>query len=290
MSMGYGGPIPDTDDRRRPVANDPEADAAALLSASRELIAEARRILAEPPLETDYLVEPVLYRSLLEEATPSTEPPGGAAHGLRRRLVALVPAAAGVVALGAGLAALTGNQTHHTVTLGSQRSPAGALAPSAPTTVASSQAAATAFEVPLSMSVPRLNSEATVAAEVYVQTSGPEAGLLDAPADYHQLGWYRHGDSGALVLDGHVGYRTNPGPLAFIGSLAPGDAVVVRYPSGDQTYSVTVVGKALKGQLPQDYFTDQYDGDLMLITCDYTSPFSAGHFADNVYVVAAPKE
>jgi hypothetical protein len=134
-----------------------------------------------------------------------------------------------------------------------------------------------------------LNSTASVAGEVYVQTSGPESGLLDAPADYHQLGWYRHGDSGALVLDGHVGYRTDPGPLASIGSLVPGDAVLVRFPGGDQAFSVTVVGKALKGQLPQQYFTDEYDGDLMLITCDYTSPFSAGHFADNVYVVAVPK-
>jgi sortase (surface protein transpeptidase) len=127
-----------------------------------------------------------------------------------------------------------------------------------------------------------------VAGEVYVQTTGPEAGLLDAPSDYHQLGWYRHGDSGALVLDGHVGYRSDPGPLAFIGSLAPGDKVTVSFASGERAFQVTVVGKALKGQLPQQYFSDQYDQDLMLITCDYTSPFEAGHFLDNVYVVAAP--
>jgi hypothetical protein len=129
-----------------------------------------------------------------------------------------------------------------------------------------------------------------VAGEVHVQTSGPESGLLDAPADYRQLGWYRHGDTGALVLDGHVGYRSNPGPLAFIGSLGAGDVVIVGFPSAERTFSVTVVGKAVKGQLPQQYFSDQYDGDLMLITCDYTSPFRAGHFQDNVFLVAVPSQ
>jgi sortase (surface protein transpeptidase) len=123
-----------------------------------------------------------------------------------------------------------------------------------------------------------------------VQSSGPESGLLNAPADFHQLGWYRHGDTGALVLDGHVGYRTSPGPLAFIGSLAPGDVVTVSFPSGERAFTVTVVGRAVKGQLPQQYFSDQYDADLMLITCDYTSPFRAGHFQDNVYVVAVPSQ
>jgi sortase (surface protein transpeptidase) len=163
-------------------------------------------------------------------------------------------------------------------------SPATSVAPPAP------QATARPMEVPETLSVPKLKSRAAVAGEVYVQASGPESGLLDAPADYHQLGWYRHGNSGALVLDGHVGYRTNPGPLAFIGSLGAGDVVIVGYPSGDRAFSVSVVGRVVKGQLPQQYFSDQYDGDLMLITCDYTSPFRAGHFQDNVYLVAVPSQ
>jgi hypothetical protein len=124
---------------------------------------------------------------------------------------------------------------------------------------------------------------------VSVQTSGPEQGLLTAPLDFRQLGWYRHGDLGALVLDGHVGYRNQPGPLAFIGELSQGDQVVVAFPGGDRTFQVTVVARAVKGSLPQQYFSAAYNADLMLITCDYTSAFHDGHFADNVYVVAAPE-
>lgn len=289
MSVTEGGLVPETDGRQRPIGQIDDADAAALLAASRQLIAEARRLLADAPIDTSRPPSgPVLYRPLTDAKAPFTGSAAEPVQGFPWRLVGLVPAAAGVALLAAGLASLTGDHTDHGRLVQTQRpSPATALAPPPPNTAASSEGAA-AFQIPLSVSVPRLHSDASVAGEVYVQTTGPEAGLLGAPSDYHQLGWYRHGDSGALVLDGHVGYRSDPGPLAFIGSLAPGDKVTVSFASGERAFQVTVVGRALKGQLPQQYFSDQYDQDLMLITCDYTSPFEAGHFLDNVYVVAAP--
>lgn len=144
-------------------------------------------------------------------------------------------------------------------------------------------------EIPQSVTVSRLASTATVAGPVVVQTSGPEQGLLTAPDDYHQLGWYRHDPSGLLVIDGHVGFRANPGPLAYIGELVTGDTLTVTFPSGVRTYQVTTVARAAKSLLPPDYFSAQYDGQVMLITCDYTSAFNDGHYADNVYVVAAPQ-
>ena len=112
--------------------------------------------------------------------------------------------------------------------------------------------------------------------------------MLTAPADYHDLGWYRNGDAGALVIDGHVGFRQNPGPLAYIGELVAGDTVQVAFAQDVRTFAVTLVGRAVKGQLPPEYFSPQYNGQVMLITCDYTSTFHAGHYADNVFVLAAP--
>lgn len=289
--MRDGGIVPDLDDQRSAIPKNTAGDTAALLASSRELIAEARRILAEAPTaHAGSRVEPVLYRSLPDDPGFLTRPIGEPTHGLSRRLLALVPAAAGVALLGAGLAALTGSHTDHALTVELQRPSGGAGTTQPPLTSppTSTPAAVSEPEAPASLSVPRLRTHAAVAGEVHVQTTGPETGLLDAPTDYHQLGWYRHGDTGALVLDGHVGYRNDPGPLAFIGSLAAGDVIVVSFPSGDRAFAVSVVGRAVKGALPQQYFSDQYDQDLMLITCDYTSPFRAGHFADNVYVVASP--
>lgn len=101
-------------------------------------------------------------------------------------------------------------------------------------------------------------------------------------------GWYRNGVSGALVIDGHVGFGSGPGPLAYIGSLVPGDLVVVGSAAGPRTFRITQVDHAPKGQLSSRYFSAAFDGQLMLITCDYQSPFHAGHFLDNVYVLASP--
>jgi sortase (surface protein transpeptidase) len=153
--------------------------------------------------------------------------------------------------------------------------PAAAALPGAPT------------PVPLSVSVPRLRSSAAVVGEVSVQSGGPEKGLLTAPANYHQLGWYRHGSAGVLVIDGHVGFHQDPGPLAYIGELVPGDTVVVAFQGDARSYRVTGVARAVKGQLPATYFSQAYNDQVMLITCDYTSTFSGGHFADNVYVIAS---
>jgi hypothetical protein len=159
--------------------------------------------------------------------------------------------------------------------------PAPAAAP--PTTDGLSSA------VPTAIAIPRLGSSATVTQEVRVLTNGPEEGLLSAPDDYHDLGWYRHTPGGMLVLDGHVGYRSSPGPLTFIGELEPGDVVAVSYGEVTRAYRVAAVASIVKGELPSSYFSAAYNGWLMLITCDYNSPFHAGHFANNVYVLASPE-
>jgi LPXTG-site transpeptidase (sortase) family protein len=142
--------------------------------------------------------------------------------------------------------------------------------------------------VPLAVSIPALAVSAPVTLHVGVQTAGPERGLLSAPADFHDLGWYRYGRTGVLVIDGHVGFAAGAGPLAYIGSLRDGDTVIVRYRQGSRAYRVTEVHSVPKGDLPAKYFRAGYDGRIMLITCDYQSAFRDGHFANNVYVIASP--
>ena len=290
--MGADAAIaPDSGDPEVAISGNDVADAAALLAGSRELIEEARRILAGTYAEDEPVPTAPNMRGF-PGGVQLPEPEAAPRGAWRRRLVAGVPAGAGIALLAAGLAAFTGGSPQHALTVDSRGpglQPSGQVqasrnqVPSVPVTSAP-------IEAPVSVSVPRLHTQAVVAGEVQVETSGPEAGLLDAPPDYRQLGWYRHGDTGALVIDGHVGYRSSPGPLAFIGSLAPGDRVTVGFPSGDRVYTVKDVARAAKGLLPQQYFTSEYDTDLMLITCDYTSPFRAGHFEDNVYVVAVPAQ
>lgn len=201
----------------------------------------------------------------------------------------MVPAATGLVLLGVALAQLTGSPDQHSLSVALNKAPAPIPAPvTLPAAGPASSVPGPPPPAPISVTVPRLGTTALVAGEAQVQTSGPEKGLLTAPLNYHDLGWFRQGDRGILVLDGHVGYRNDPGPLAFIGSLERGDTVVVVTGLGQQSYQVETVAEAPKGGLPSKYFTSAYAADVMLITCDYNSPFSNGHFADNVYVIATP--
>lgn len=149
------------------------------------------------------------------------------------------------------------------------------------------QAATTLVSAPEWVSIPRLQISAPVVLQVHVQTSGLEKGLLSAPNDFHDLGWYDHG-TGVLVIDGHVGFAAGSGPLAYIGLLSPGNVVIVRNAKGPRTYTVSSVDIAKKGTLTAKYFAPAYNGDIMLITCDYQSAFHDGHFADNLFVIAKP--
>lgn len=141
---------------------------------------------------------------------------------------------------------------------------------------------------PTSVSIPHLHVTAPVVERVGVIRSGFEAGLLSAPANYHHLGWYEHATTGVMVIDGHVGFASGAGPLAYIGELTPGDQVIVHYGTTARTFVVASLGSVVKGNLSPKFFTKSFDGDVMLITCDYQSPLHNGHFEKNVYVIARP--
>lgn len=148
--------------------------------------------------------------------------------------------------------------------------------------------AETQVVAPERLSIPSLGVSAPVTQHVVVQRKGPERGLLTAPSDFHDLGWYRHAGIGALVIDGHVGFAAGAGPLAYIGSMARGASIDVLFNNNWVAYRVTSIERVPKGSLSPKFFTAAYDGELMLITCDYQSPLVAGHFVDNVLALAKP--
>lgn len=258
-----------------------EAD---ILSASHRMLAEARDLLAEARRTLD---APGVNR--LGPLTRTLGRPRPGPPQVRRRaatIVTALPAAAGLLLLGVALTELRSGSTQPAA--GPDQPRAAAVVRGARTASPSTSYGAAPPPAPLWVSVPNLGTTAQVTAMVGVEPSGPEKGLLTAPPNYHDLGWFRHSSASLLVIDGHVGYRQDPGPLAFIGRLSVGDLVVLGTQNGTEMFRVQRVGRAVKGQLPAGYFTAAYARDLMLITCDYTSPFSAGHYADNVYVVAVP--
>ena len=254
-----------------------DLDAEALFDDSAELIERARLLLLDARAHLD----------TADEAPKSRPTP---AHRTRRaplKFAITAPAVAGVLLLGLGVGELV-SSLGPTETALSVRAPSPTDLPVQVIAPSSGAPVVPPAQVPTWVSIPRLDAKATVAGEVQVISGGPENGLLSAPSNYHDLGWFRRSAGSLLVLDGHVGYRRDPGPLAFIGSLKPGDQVILGTRSGDQLFRVQTVGHVLKGRLPSQYFTDTYGADLMLITCDYSSPFTGGHFADNVYAVAVP--
>lgn len=256
-----------------PGGGEPPDDAALLLAEARLLLAQAQELWSpDPPARV-------------------TSPPASRRPAPRRRVTVVgvtiaVAACAGLGLTAGGASGLVSARAAHPDYPAphlADRPPTPAPVLPPPTTDPLSDA------VPTAVSIPRLGSTAPVVQPVRVLTSGLEKGLLSAPDDYHDLGWFRASTGGLLIVDGHVGFRANPGPLTYLGQLQQGDTVVVSYGASSRSYRVAAVASILKGELPASYFSAAYDGWLMLITCDFDSPFHAGHFANNVYVLASPE-
>lgn len=120
-------------------------------------------------------------------------------------------------------------------------------------------------------------------------------GDLAVPADAHDVGWYRGGPrpgsgAGAAVLVGHVDSRSGDlGALASLGSVHPGDAVVVRADDGrDARYRITARRSVAKEALPDTVFRTSGKPALVVITC--TPPFDPerGGYQRLLLVTAVP--
>ena len=142
--------------------------------------------------------------------------------------------------------------------------------------------------LPTALVVPAIGVDASV------QPVGVAPGtnaIVVPPLD--RVGWYeyaaRPGASGAAVLLGHVDGRGREGVFFRLGSLAPGNAVQVRFADGStRMFHVTGRAEYPKSELPADYFSRSGPSRLVLITCGGAFDSSTRHYRDNVVVVAAP--
>ena len=118
---------------------------------------------------------------------------------------------------------------------------------------------------------------------------GPD-GRLQAPADYGTAGWYTGGPSpgqpGPAVIAGHLDSHHGPAVFYKLGSLRPGEAVLIVRADGKRLrFVVTGVARYPKDAFPTQavYGPTPYP-TLRLITCGGSFDRSSGRYRDNVVV------
>jgi hypothetical protein len=125
-----------------------------------------------------------------------------------------------------------------------------------------------------------------------VRPIGTVAGTLVPPADPATLGWWAAGATpgsarGSVVVTGHT-VHDGGGALDRLGSLAPGDLVVVRTAHSRLRYvvrSVAVLRKGVLAERAPRLFGQQVAGRLVLVTC---TDWDGIRYLSNVVVIAAP--
>jgi len=141
---------------------------------------------------------------------------------------------------------------------------------------------------PTGLSIPAIG----VAASIDPVGVQPGTNEIEVPP-LDRVGWYRHaaapGDSGAVVLLGHVDGGGQEGVFFRLGGLQPGDPLQLELADGS-TRAFRVVGREQfpKSALPPDLFSRAGPSRLVLITCGGDFDSSSRHYRDNVVVIAAP--
>lgn len=148
-----------------------------------------------------------------------------------------------------------------------------------------------ALAIPNRITIPRLDVEADID-EVGLVGDGK----VDVPRDVQRTGWYRYSqtvdtDEGSIVIVGHKdGVDQGPGAFYDLGSLQPGDRIVLDTAGGDRVrYRVVARESFDKQVVPLDeLFSSAGPSRLTLITCG--GPFDATTlgYTDNVVVTAVP--
>jgi LPXTG-site transpeptidase (sortase) family protein len=141
--------------------------------------------------------------------------------------------------------------------------------------------------------IPKLSAEAPI---VKVGTTADDE--LDIPLNPKVVGWWSPGAQpgarrGTAVLAGHINYAGVTGTLSAIGTLRPGDRVLVfghhRGKHRELTFRVTRVRMFYKTHLPYENIFDQHiKGRLALVTCGGPFDASTGNYLENVVVYATP--
>jgi hypothetical protein len=115
---------------------------------------------------------------------------------------------------------------------------------------------------------------------------------MDVPNDWWNVGWYelgvKPGEVGNAVMAGHLDSPTGPAVFASLGSLAPGDEVVVVDVADNQlTFEVVRVVRYKDAAFPiADVFGPANEAWLQLITCEGTFDQVTQNYSDRLVVSA----
>ncbi|MFB8148082.1 class F sortase [Microbacterium sp. NPDC056003] len=138
----------------------------------------------------------------------------------------------------------------------------------------------------------------TIGADVPVIAVGVETGgFMELPVDPAVAGWYRYGADpssadGNIVISAHVDAPQYPiGPFSRLRELPAGASIDVTDASDAlHRYTVESVTYYPKSELPVDeLFARDGARNLVLITCGGEFDARTGRYADNVVVIATPR-
>ncbi|QBX54650.1 class F sortase [Nocardioides seonyuensis] len=120
-----------------------------------------------------------------------------------------------------------------------------------------------------------------------------QKGVLTPPADVDSVGWWQRSAepgarSGKVLITGHT-VRIGDGALDEIGSLEPGDDVVLRSPGGETRFRTTEVRTLTQEQVAARakklFGQEDGSGGLVLVTC---TDWDGTAWRSNIVVSAEP--
>ena len=202
----------------------------------------------------------------------------------RRKILATVTLAAGLVLAGAGAAGLL--TARHPAA--PQWNPAAAPIPAPVGPIAAiARPQGAGVPLPVALTIPAIGVQTKL-----IDLGVTAAGTLQVPASTAVAGWYtggaRPGAIGPAVIAGHIDSRVGPGIFFRLSQLRPGDPVYVRRADGSLAlFRVTEVRSYPKDHFPTlAVYGPTPDAELRLITCGGIFDPSLGSYLSNTVVYA----
>ena len=203
---------------------------------------------------------------------------------LRKKHVAALALAIGVIAAGAGGAGFALNRHPVAVQLAS----AGKLPiPIGPIAALPQSRNGDKVPRPVELIIPSIGVQTKL-----THLGVTAKGALQVPSSTAVAGWYtrspRPGAIGSAVIAGHIDSRTGPGVFFYLSKLRPGDRVYVRRTDGTLAlFRVTAVRSYAKDHFPTlAVYGPTPDAELRLITCGGTFDPALKSYLRNVVVYA----
>jgi hypothetical protein len=202
----------------------------------------------------------------------------------KRKILATVTLAAGLILAGAGAAGLL--MARHPAA--PQWNPAAAPIPAPVGPIAAvAQPQSAGVALPVTLTIPAIGVQTRL-----VHLGVTAAGTLQVPSSTAVAGWYtggpRPGAIGPAVIAGHIDSHVGPGIFFRLSQLRPGDRVYVRRADGSLAlFRITAVRSYAKDHFPTlAVYGPTPDAELRLITCGGIFDPKLGSYLSNTVAYA----